>query len=386
MIKKKISKKVEINFIKLRKIDSQCFIRLIKDNFKVDTVINKKYKISHEDKYVLFPLVENKEIIDKLIKTISNPISFKLVYRKGIINPNFKHRSLQAALAGKIPDKYQYLIPKSYDIIGNIAIIEFEIPQRVEKIQTSEYKSLIAQAVINVNKNVRSVFEKKSEVKGAYRLREFAYLTGENKTETIHRENNCVFKLDLKRTYFSPRLVYERRRISKSKIQENEIIVDMFTGVGPFSIQVAKLNPVKIHAFDVNPYAYRYLQENIGFNKLEGIIVPYNMNIRDLINPSNQIGENLHNCIDRVIMNLPESSINFIDILCFLMKKSGGILHFYYFSEKPNPIEKTLENLKIKLLEFKWTINKILQSKIVKSYSPKEELVVVDVFLKFLNS
>jgi tRNA G37 N-methylase Trm5 len=68
------------------------------------------------------------------------------------------------------------------------------------------------------------------------------------------------------------------------------------------------------------------------------------------------------------------------------MKRSGGILHFYRISEKPNPIEKIIEDLKIKLNDFNWVIAEIENSKIVKSYSPKSELVVIDLDIKPLNS
>jgi tRNA G37 N-methylase Trm5 len=109
------------------------------------------------------------------------------------------------------------------------------------------------------------------------------------------------------------------------------------------------------------------------------------MNIKDVINPSNQIGRKLHYNVDRIIMNLPEDSMDFIDVACFLMKKSGGILHFYQFSEKPNAIDTTIKTLKEKLNEFKWSVDKIINSKIVKSYSPKAELVVVDSYMRYLN-
>jgi tRNA (guanine37-N1)-methyltransferase len=385
MSKKKSNNKVENNFIKVKKTDAQYIIQLLKEHFKNDSIIDHKHKISYEDKYILFPLVENKDIIDKLKKLLDMVISYEIVSREAISRLNYKYKSLQEALSGKIPFKYSNLIPKSYDIIGNIAILEFEKISRIGNNEFSEYRNLIADAVINVNKNVQSVFEKKSEIKGDYRLREFAYLSGENKSETIHKENSCLFKLDIKKTYFSPRLVYERCRISNIKILKNEVIVDMFAGVGPFSIQIAKLNPVKIHAFDVNPHAYKYLQANIELNKLTGKIIPYNINIKDLLNTSNQIGKQLCGTVDQVIMNLPEQSINFIDVACFLMKKSGGFLHFYQFSEKPNPIEKTIEDLKIKLNDFNWVIDIINNSKIVKSYSPKAELVVIDLSIKSSN-
>lgn len=386
MNNKIINKKVEITFLKLKKTDAQYFIQFIKEKFKYDSVIDQRYKLEHKENYILFPLVENKKIIDKLVKMLDNLISFEIISREGVNNPNFKYRTLDEALKGKIPPYYLNLIPRSYDIIGNIAILEFEKSNQINSSKYDEFKNLVAKAVIVVNKNVLSVFEKESQIKGSYRLRDLAYLGGENNTETVHKENDCVFHLDIKTTYFSPRLVYERRRISESNIQENEVIVDMFSGVGTFSIQIAKLNPVEIHAFDLNFAAYSFFKENIGLNKLKGKIFPYNMNIKELANPSNQIGKKLHNSVDRIIMNLPEYSIDFIHVACFLMKKSGGILHFYQFSEKPNAIENTIGPLKKKFNKFNWTADKILDSKIVKSYSPKAELVVVDLYIKYLKS
>jgi len=386
MSEKKSKSKAEINFLKVLKTDGQYIIQLLKDHFKNDSVIDNKYNTSYQGNFILFPLTESKEVIDKLKKMLEGSISYEIVSREAIGRVNYKYKSLEEALTGKIPYEHSDLIPKSYDIIGNIAILEFEKTSQIKDNKFSDYKTLIADAVIEVNKNVQSVFEKKSEIKGDYRLRDFALLSGENKSETIHRENNSSFKLDIRNTYFSPRLVFERRRISNNKIQENETIVDMFAGVGPFSIQIAKLKSVKIHAFDVNPHAYNYLQANIELNTLKGEVIPYNNNIRDLLNPSNQIGKQLCGTVDRIIMNLPEQSINFIDVTCFLMKKTGGILHFYQISEKPGPIEKTIEDLKIKLNDFNWVIVEIDNSKIVKSYSPKSELIVIDLGIKPLNS
>ncbi|MFX1323563.1 MAG: class I SAM-dependent methyltransferase family protein [Promethearchaeota archaeon] len=385
MNKKDINKKAEIRFIKLRRKDSQYFIQKVKDNFKLETIIDKKYKVMHENNYALFPLVENKELISELIKFINNFIPFEIITKVGIKNQNYKFRTLDEALVGKIPHDYLFLVPKSYDIIGDIAILEFKEVNSIDKNEIEEFKHLISQAVVQVNKNVRTVYEKKSEVKGAYRLREFTFLIGENKSETIHKENNCVFKLDIKHTYFSPRLVFERRRVSKSNIQKNEVIIDMFSGVGPFSLQIARLNDVEIHAFDVNPQAYDYLKINIGLNKLVGKIIPYNMDIKDLLNPVNQLGRKLQNTVDRIIMNLPRNSIDFANVACFLMKKSGGILHLYNIFEKPNSTTKALNIIKKELIELKWEIEKVVVSKIVKSHSPKADLVVNDLKIKYSN-
>jgi len=375
----------EIKYLKVKKAEGQKALNLIKINFKKYSAINQKYKTLYDDEFIFFPLEENKDLIEKVIDSIGNKIEIEIITKLGITNENYKFNSLQDALKGKIPDDYQELIPKSYDLIGNIAIIEFDKFEHIENKELSNYKKEIAKAITIVNKKIISVYEKKSEIMGTYRLRDLALLYGENKSETIYRENNCTFKLDIKKTYFTPRLVYERRRIANSKIRKNELIVDMFAGVGPFSIQIAKNHDVRIYAFDVNPDAYNYLKENVKSNTLKGEVIPYNLNVKDLLKPSDTLDKSLQGKADRIIMNLPEKSIEFIDIACFLMKKSGGFLHFYQFSEKPNPIKRTIELLNKKLNDFNWLIEKIITSKIVKSYSPKAELVGLDLCIRSVN-
>lgn len=377
-----INSKSEILYIKLKMEDGQAFINLLKIKFKDTQLINHKFKILYENEYTLFPMVKDQVLIDKVNKVIDKYINFEIISKEGIPNENYKYRTLQEVLKGKIPDKYSEIIPKSYDIVGHIAIIEFDKFNNMNTKVFNDYKQKIAKAVSSVNKNVKTVYEKKSQIKGKYRLRELTLLYGDDKSETIHKENDCLFKLDVKNTYFSPRLVFERRRIASTEIQEDIIIVDMFAGVGTFSIQIAKNKNVKIYAFDINPKAYKYLKENLELNNLKGEIFPNNIDVKDLLEPKNQLGQLLSHKANRIIMNLPEDSIKYIDVVCFLMKKPGGILHFYQFSKKPNPIKKALKKLEIKLSRFNWEIESIINSKIVKHYSPKSELVVVDLKIK----
>ena len=158
----------------------------------------------------------------------------------------------------------------------------------------------------------------------------------------------------------------------------------MFAGVGPISIQIAKSNEVNVYSFDINPMAYKYLIENVKLNKLKGEISAHNIDVATLINLSNELGTHLNDCVDRIIMNLPEQSIKYIDIACFLMKKIGGILHIYQFCEKPNPIEKGIENLRNKLNGKGWRLEEIINSKIVKAFSPKSDLIVIDAKIRYI--
>ena len=374
--------KEQTQFVKIKQESAEKFLKFLKTKLQNEPFLDRRIKVIHEGAYVLFPLINDMEKVKELIGGISNKLNFDIVSVKGIVEENYNYRSIEEALEEELPENILELVPKSYDVIGKIAIIEFDRFNALNIDKTLLYKRKVAEAIVKVNKSVKTVYEKKSEVKGKYRLKDLELIFGEDNPETIHKENNCMFKLDVRNTYFTPRLVFERKRLSLLKFAKEELIVDMFAGVGPISIQIAKSNDVKVHSFDINPTAYKYLIENVKLNKLKGEILAHNIDVATLINSSNELGIDLNNRVDRIIMNLPEQSINYVDIACLMMKKTGGILHFYQFCEKPNPIEKGIEKLRIELNKIGWDIEEINNSKIVKPFSPKSDLIVVDLKIK----
>jgi len=379
------SNKDQTQFVKIKQDSAEKFLNLLKIKLHNEPFLDRRIKVKHEGPYVLFPLIDDAEKVKALIGEISNQINFNIVSAEGIFEVRYKCRSIEEALIDELPKNILELVPKSYDIIGKIAIVEFDQLNTITDKNVLSYKKKVAKALVSVNKSVETVYEKKSEVKGRYRLKELKIIYGDDNPETIHKENGCLFKLDVKKTYFTPRLVFERKRVSSSSFKKQETVVDMFTGIGPFSIQIAKNNDAKIYAFDVNPSAYKYLLENIENNKMKGEVIAHNMDVKKLLNHDNKLGNYLKNKIDRIIMNLPEQSINFLDIACFLMKKPSGILHFYQFCEKPNPIKKGIENLNTNLKGSGWHIEEILNSKVVKPFSPKSDLIVIDSKIKFFT-
>jgi len=376
------SNKKQTQFIKIRKESAEKFLKLLKTKLPNELFLDRRIKVKHEGAYVFFPLINDVEKRKALIERVSNQLNLDIVSAEGITEINYKFRSIEEALVGELPENILELVPKSYDIIGKIAIVEFDQINMINDNKVLSYKKKVAEALVSVNKSVETVYEKKSEVKGRYRLKELKNIYGDDNPETIHKENDCLFKLDVKKTYFTPRLVFERKRISSNSFKKQEIIVDMFAGVGPFSIQIAKKNDAKIYAFDVNSSAYKYLVDNIESNKMKGEVIAHNMDVKELLNPNNKLGKYLKNKIDRIIMNLPKQSINFIDVACFLMNKPHGILHFYQFCEKPNPIKKGIKNLIANLKVSGWHIEEILNSKVVKPFSPKADMIVLDLKLK----
>lgn len=221
--------------------------------------------------------------------------------------------NLKDRLKEKIDNTDLERIPRAFDILGNIAVIE--IPEGFEK-----YEKIIADEVMDMQKNVRTVAKRTSITSGVERIRKVKVIAGEKTTETIYKENGLRLKLDINSVFFSPRLGNERLRI-ESKVGDGETVIDMFCGIGPFSILIAKRHPnSKLYAVDINREAIEYLRENMKINKVENII-PFDSDIRDVAKDIGKIG-------DRLIMNLPRSSLEYIDLVPELAKP-GAVVHVY---------------------------------------------------------
>ncbi len=165
-------------------------------------------------------------------------------------------------MRGTIEEPLLPMVPKSFDYIGDVAIIS--IPS-----QLAAYKEAIALKLFSMRGNTRAVLNKVSKLEGKHRIADFELLLGES-TETVHRENGYTYKLDVKKVFFNPRLYPERGRIA-SKIAPGERIIIPFAGVGPFVLPAAGKG-AEVYAIEINPDACACLKENIRINRLEGQI------------------------------------------------------------------------------------------------------------------
>ncbi|HIE13916.1 TPA: class I SAM-dependent methyltransferase family protein, partial [Candidatus Bathyarchaeota archaeon] len=272
--------------------------------------------------------------------------------------------------AEHLPPHLLASFPRSIEFIGQVAIIEF--PPELEP-----YKEILGSSILKAHKNVKTVLAKAGAVKGAYRIRKFEIIAGSENTETVHKEFGCIFRLDPRRVYFSPRLSYEHFRVT-SKVNEGENVIDMFAGVGPFSIMIAKkVKRVKVYAIDINPEAIRYLTMNIVLNGVEGKVISMLGDAREIIS------KRLRGIADRVIMNLPEKASVYLPVACNALKDKGGIIHCYQFARGENAIlkaEKIAERI-IKNSTYRKHC-RILSSRIVREVAPFTWQVAVDLEVK----
>jgi len=269
------------------------------------------------------------------------------------------------ALEGRLPPHLLASLPRSIDFVGEIAVVEF--PPELE-----DHKAVVGEALLVVNRRLRTVLAKAGAVKGVRRVREFEVVAGVGGTETVHREHGCTYHLDLAKVYFSPRLSHEHRRVA-SLVQEGETVVDMFAGVGPFAILIAKnLRKVRVYAVDVNPDALTYLKRNIRANRVLDRVTPIHGDARQVIE------ERLTGTADRVIMNLPEKAREYVDAACEALKPEGGIIHYYEFTEGPNPLETAKKRLTEAIKGTDRAVRKVLSARTVRETSPYTWQVGVD--------
>jgi len=245
--------------------------------------------------------------------------------------------NLKAALEGKLSPEELALVYKSYDVIGDIAVIR--VPETL-----TLYSETIAEALMQQHKHVKAVWRQSSPVSGDFRLRELEWVAGEKKTETIHKEHGCIFKVDVKECYFSPRLGFERMRIA-NLVEDKDVIVNMFAGVGCYSITIAKhTKATKVYSIDINPVAVRYLKENVLLNKVVDKVISIEGDARTVIEGQ------LKGKADRVLMPLPEKAYEYLDSALSAVKPKGGWVHYYDF-EHARKEENPLEKVKLKVME-----------------------------------
>jgi tRNA (guanine37-N1)-methyltransferase len=241
----------------------------------------------------------------------------------------------------------------SFEVVGDIAMVEDCDAERV------------AAALMSTSKSIKTVIAPISDVEGEFRTRRFRHVAGEARTVTIHREHGLRYRVDLEGAYFTPRLGTERLRIA-GLVSPGDVVLDMFAGVGPFSLLLAKKG-AEVIAMDKNPVAVKYLRENALLNKVN--------NIEILEGDAAELALRYESRADHVIMNLPHSASAFL-LPAMRAAKPEGIVHYYCIAPEEDLyrdealIKKAAEDMDFGV--------QVLYKEIVRSYAPHRSNVVID--------
>lgn len=316
-------------------------------------IFSNNYEIIHEGDFILFPVLEKWK--------------FETVEKEGEKRAE-NQGSLKEALAGVLTLEEQEMLVSSFDILGNIVIIE--IPKSLE-----QKEKRIGDAVISSNRNVKTVLKKTGPMEGEFRVRQVKHIAGENTTLATYKENGVVMKFDVAKVYFSVRLAFERSRISEL-VKFGEKVLVLFAGVGPFAIVIAKKHPdSEVVAVELNPDAVSYMKGNIKLNKLKNIQAE-ECDARKFCQVSKEK-------FDRIIMPLPKSGHEFLGV-AFSSVKSGGVVHFYTWSDSEDPFTEPINKTKKFAHESNVEVD-FENMRIVRPYAPNIVQVVLDIRVNMLQ-
>ena len=299
--------------------------------------------------YVYFPLMAGAECALPVVQ-------------KKLEKRSERPKALREALAGKLSAREMEELVTSFDLVGDIAVVE--VPSEL-----ASKEKLIARALMGAHHNVKVVAKKVSGTSGEFRIRPVRVILGEKRTHTVYREGGCEFELDLNKTYFSPRLGTERGRLC-ALVKPGENVLVPFAGVGPFAISMGKAAAGgEAVGVELNPEACRYFEKNIARNHCENVRVVQG-NVAKLL-PGNYKG-----WADRVAMPLPKDAKEFLANAIPCLKK-GGMLHYYSFGSMEAPYAEAEKDV-LSAAKKAGRRARIVFRRVVRPYSKDTEQVVVD--------
>jgi len=276
-----------------------------------------------------------------------------------MVEPPFDQ--IKKILSEKIPSSLIGKIPDKWEKVGEIGIIKLNP-------ELNNYSKIIGKYYAEIL-HCKTILNDIGGITGTYRKPVTKVIFGPIKTVTIHKENQVRFKLDPKKIMFSSGNMDERLRMATIS-NKKEIVVDMFAGIGYFTLPMAVFSkPKKIIACEINPISYDYLCDNIILNNVIDIVEPLKGDNRKVA-PTN--------VANRVILGYFGITREFLTTALNCLKDHKGVIHYH---DKIS--ERDVQNKQLKIVkEITDKIDrsaKILNQKHIKSYAPGVSHYVFDI-------
>lgn len=309
-------------------------------------------------------MIYNHPLIQNLL---NDPAYAYPIIRKSThdVTIGYEHYSVDQVLS-KILPKDLHEIPSSFEVVGHLAHITL-------REEYYPYKYIIGRVILDKNKGIQVVVNKTGTIQNEFRTFPMEILADDRPTQKNNplqkhsttsnandmnlwvevKEDGCRFQLDFEKVYWNSRLQYEHKRIvhliagkprpfnvekrqqqqqpkqeqtqqqqekttNNNSVQGTKIIVaDACAGIGPFAIPLtSQYDHVEVHANDLNPESYKYLNINAKLNKCNHHekdmpkLYTYNMDARYFIRMLEEKGI----AYDYVILNLPAIAPEFLNV------------------------------------------------------------------------
>jgi tRNA wybutosine-synthesizing protein 2 len=280
----------------------------------------------------------------------------------------FKEK-LKEKLEGIISSQELELLPRGFQTLGKVMILKLH-PDLIK------FKEIIALKSMELLPALESVYLNKGIIKGNFRTPEnIEYVAGKEDPIVIHKEHGVSYKFDFTKIMFSQGNLAERKYLA-TLVKDGEVIVDMFAGIGYFSLPIAKIaNPYMIYSIELNPYSFKFLSENIKLNQLEDRITPINGDCKEEVIELAKRGIRA----DRVVMGVFPAPKRYIKPALTMVKETGTFYHYEGVADNDNYLSLYAEFEEVvKENELR---SKLIDKRFVKSYGPNLYHVVLDIYV-----
>ncbi len=272
--------------------------------------------------------------------------------------------------------------PGSWAVVGSVVLVDVGDAPR-----TGE----VGEALLELHGEADTVLAR-GPITGEHREPDVEVIAGTGDTETVHREHGTAYAMDLAEVMFSPGNQAERARMG-DVVSEGERVLDMFAGVGYFTLPMARAG-AEVTAVERNPAAFRYLVENAMLNDVGSRVHPYRADCRDVVReaftPQNERAADAASKefaneapADRVVMGhydatepAEDGSYDYLDAALTALAP-GGVVHVHGATPNDLAFERPVERLRDAAAAADREVE-VLETREVKSYSEGVAHVVVD--------